>query len=253
MDILNKIVVTEIIDVMTVPSPKGRRNEILGRKSYGLSFCKEGQITYTHNGRKFVSDPEHAIILPKGQSYTLSGDKTGNFALINFDCVDLLCDTMMLLPTRNIEPLVKDFEQIKNLFLFERNRPKVISLFYNIIHNLSFSNCPEHNLLSPAIKYLEKNFSSPDLTNKVLAGQCNISEVYFRRLFIKIFGVTPKQYVIDARINKAKQMLTDGLLKIDAVSEACGFSNPYHFCRLFKQKTGLTPSAFAKNSKVYKI
>lgn len=253
MDILNKIVVTEITDVITVPSLKGRRDEILGRKCYGLSFCEEGQITYTHNGKAFVSDPEHAIILPKGQSYTLSGDKTGNFALINFDCADLLCDTMILLPLRNVEPLLKDFAQMKSLFLFERNRPKIISLFYNIIHNLSFPDCPEHNQILPAIRYLEKNYSSPELANKVLAEQCNLSEVYFRRLFIKSFGVTPKQYVIDARINKAKQMLTDGLLKIEAVAEACGFSSPYHFCRLFRQKTGVTPSAFAKESRSYKI
>lgn len=253
MDILNKLVVTEITDIITVPSPKGRRDEIIGRRCYGLSFCEEGQITYTHNGRAFVSDPEHAIILPKGQSYTLSRDKTGNFALINFECSDLLCDTMMLLPVRNVESLIKAFEQMKNLFLFERNRFKVISLFYNIIHNLSFPDCPEHNQLLPAIKYLENNYSSPDLTNNILAEQCHLSEVYFRRLFIKSFGITPKQYVIDARINKAKQMLTDGLLKIDAIAEACGFSSSYHFCRLFKQRTGVTPSAYAKESRLYKI
>lgn len=78
---LKNIVVTEITGVMTVYSPKGRSVKMNNRKCYGMSFCSEGQITYTHNGKKFVSDNKHIIILPEGQSYTLRGDKTVFFLL----------------------------------------------------------------------------------------------------------------------------------------------------------------------------
>ena len=43
------------------------------------------------------------------------------------------------------------------------------------------------------------------------------------------------------------------LLKINAVAEHCGFSNQYHFCRLFKEKTGLTPTEYMKQNRIYKI
>ena len=88
---------------------------------------------------------------------------------------------------------------------------------------------------------------------ELLAEKCGISEVYFRRLFTEQYKVTPKQYIIDLRINKAKQLLTDGIFKIGAISESCGFSNPYHFCRVFKEKTGLTPTEFMKQNKILKI
>ena len=253
MNNLNKIVVTDIIDVRTVFSPKGRFEKMNNRECYGLSFCNEGQITYTHNTKNYVSDPHHAIILPKGQSYDIRGNKSGIFPLINFDCADFLCDTMIILPVENTDILMRDFVQMKNLFLFERSKTKVMSLFYNIIHNLSETAISANSILLPAIKYLENNYSLPELTNKTLADQCNISEVYFRKLFAKQYGITPRQYIIDIRINRAKQLLSDGIFKINAVSEECGFSNPYHFSRLFKEKTGLTPTEYLKQNRILKI
>lgn len=253
MSELNKIVVTDVLNVLTVFSPKGRNVKMKDRKSYGLSFCVEGQITYTHKNKKYVSNPDYAIILPRGQSYSICGDITGTFFVVNFECAEFLCDTMMVLPVKNIDILMRDFEQMKKLFLFERNRAKVISLFYNIIYNLSLSSSSDNNILLSAIKYLENNYALSEITNKILAQQCNISEVYFRKLFTKVYGITPRQYIIDIRLNKAKQLLTDGILKINAVSEKCGFSNPYHFSRLFKQKTGLTPTEYWKQNRILKI
>lgn len=253
MNSLNNIIVTNIERLITVSSPKGKIQQVKDRRCYGLSFCKEGQITYTHKGQKYVSDPWHAIILPQGESYSLHGDKSGVFPLINFSCADKLCDTMLLLPVRDIDTYIKDYEQMKSLFLFDRNRAKVMSIFYNILHRLSFDYNSEPNILIPAIRYIESNYTSSSLTNKELANKCNISEIYFRKLFAKSYGLSPKQFIIDIRINKAKQLLTDSILKINAVSEECGFSNPYHFCRIFKQKVGLTPTEYMKQNRIYKI
>ena len=251
---LNKIVVTDIISVMTVFSPRGRFEKMNKRKFYGLSFCNQGQIIYTHKQKEYISNPDYAIILPKGESYSIYGDKNGTFPVINFECEGFLCDTIVTLPVENVDTIMRDFAQMKNLFLFERNRPKVISLFYNIIHSFSETAAISgNNSLLPAIKYLEDNYSLPELTNKMLAEQCNISEVYFRKLFHEQYGVTPRQYIIDIRINMAKQLLTDGILKINAISEKCGFSNPYHFSRLFKEKTGLTPTEYLKQNRLIKI
>ena len=74
---------------------------------------------------------------------------------------------------------------------------------------------------------------------------------------INLADITPgSQYgvgqarILDIRIGKAKQLLADGTQKISAVSEACGFSNPYHFCRAFKQRTGLTPSQYMQQNRL---
>lgn len=61
MSDFGQIKVTEISEVITVLAPTGRHMEITNRPFFGLSFCKEGKITYTHNGKRFVSDKDCAI------------------------------------------------------------------------------------------------------------------------------------------------------------------------------------------------
>lgn len=251
MENLNNLIVTDITDVRTVSSPKGRFSRTNNRASYGISFCISGQITYTHKGKQYVSDTEHAVILPQGQSYTLFGDKQGLFPLINFISLNFVCDTITIFPIRDREFFIKNYEQIKALFFFEGNKAKIMSIFYDMIHRLSYNTLCY--TIMPAVKYIEKNYQNPDLTNAILARECKISEIYFRNLFASQFKTTPKQFIIGLRIQKAKQLLTEGILKINVVAQQCGFSNPYHFCRVFKEKTGLTPTAYAKQNRVYKI
>lgn len=252
MNVLNKITVTDIKELFTVSSPRGRKEEIRNRKSYGLSFCAEGKITYEIGGKQAVSDEKHAVILPKGMSYSLNGDKSGIFPVINFDCKEFLCDEVISLPIQSSDTYIKDFEKMKALSLFEENRAKMMSVFYNILHLLS-TESSVRNAILPAMKHIESNYQNPKLSNAELAEQCNISEVYFRKIFTETYKTTPKQFIVEIRINKAKQLLSDGFLNIGAVAEKCGFSNQYHFCRLFKEKTGLTPTEYIKRNRVYKI
>ncbi len=245
MNPLEQIVVTEIKGLMTVFSKQGRWEQMEHRICYGLSFCTEGKITYIQNGNEFVSDPHHAVILPKGQSYIIRGDKTGVFPVINFECKEPLGENVLVFPTNNAAALMKEFEQMKHMALFEKNHPMLMSILYRMFYELSVSAESEGSVLLPAVRYLERNYARPNLNNFELAEQCGLSEVYFRRLFLQHYGTTPKQFLIETRISKAKQLLTDGMLKIHEVAEQCGFSNEYHFCRTFKQKTGVTPSEFA--------
>ena len=134
MNYLDNIVVTEITGAATIFSPKGKFEKMNNRNSYGLSFCNEGQITYTHNNKNYVSDNKHIIILPQGQSYTLRGDKTGTFPLINFTCSDIICDTFLLFPIHSTISFMDDFKRIKELILFPENRTKIMSIFYNMIY-----------------------------------------------------------------------------------------------------------------------
>ena len=248
---LENITVTEISNVVTVYSEKGRRDQMTERKYYGLSFCKEGQITYMQNGREYVSNRDCAVILPKGGTYIIKRETSGAFPVINFDCLDFLCDTVTVIPVRNREELIADYERMKKLFCLEGNRAQIFSIFYGILHKLCSDNIPRE--LHGAVRLINSDYGDPSLTNAKLASECKISEVYFRKLFTRHYGISPKQYIIDLRMQKAKQLLGEGSLSVSAISESCGFSNPYHFCRLFKQHTGISPSAYRKANLIYKI
>lgn len=250
--VLDNITVTDINDVFIVSSPKGRLAKTENRANYGLSFCIDGQITYTHNQKNTVSDKNSAVILPKGQTYTLKGDKSGNFPVINFTCNEYLCDTIIALPIQNTSMYINDFKRLMSLSLFDGNRAEKMSIFYHMLYSLSLENSMCKTII-PAIKYIEENYHNPDISNEFLAGLCNISEIYFRQLFKKYYKTTPHRFITDMRIKKAEQLLSEGSLKIYAVAERCGFSNQYHFSRMFKEKKGLSPGEYMKFNENIKI
>lgn len=249
MDLLNRATVTSIDNVFTVFSPKGRIETIQNRMSYGLSLCLEGQIRYVQRGKEYVSDSAHAIILPQGQTYTLYGEKTGFFPVINFHCLGFLCDTFRVFPMRNLAGCLEDYNKIRELFTDPRNRLEAMSVLYQLLHKVLAPAPPQSTLLAPARLLLESAYADPLLTNAMLAKQCGISEVYFRKRFFEEFGVSPKQYITGLRLNRARQLLTETPLKITEIAEQCGFSNPYHFCRIFKQKTALSPGEYRKQNR----
>ncbi len=250
-DILNKLVISDIDRVFSVNFTSGKRSTVLSRATWGLSFCTEGRIVYTHNGKQYIEDKDHAVLLPMGESYSLLGEARGSFPVINFGCEGIPFDRILSFPIENPERFMKDYEKMLILSSYEGNRMKLISILYDILHKMLTP--PVQHTLSPALKYIEKNYHDPRLDNATLAEQCRISEVYFRKLFTEQYKVSPKQFIIDIRISKAKQLLSEGNMKIIAVSEACGFSNQYHFCRTFKSHVGLTPTEYMMENRTFNI
>ena len=250
MDLKNTVI-TDILSSYTVFSVKGRYDEMRSRKSYGLSFCVGGQITYIQNGREYVSNPGVAVILPKHGNYIIRGDKTGSFPLINFDCKEPLCETVTPIPIENADELIAEYKRIEKLFYSDENHAQIFSIFYEIIHRLSAGRIPYE--LRDALKYIKTAYKDPHVTNLSIAEASGISEVYLRKLFAKHFKSSPKQFVVDFRMQKAKQLLAEGFMNIASISDDCGFSNPYHFARAFKKHAGMTPSEYRKKNIICKI
>lgn len=133
MDLKN-VTITKINSLVTVFSEKGECDKMTDRGTYGLSFCKEGQITYIQNGIEYISNKSCAVILPKGGTYYIKRDKAGAFPVINFDCLDFLCDTITVIPIQNAEEFIADYERMKKFFALMKtvHRCSVCSTAYFI-------------------------------------------------------------------------------------------------------------------------
>lgn len=252
MNELDSIIVTDVEKMFTAMFPCAKTAKIKDREYFGLSFCIDGQITYTIDEKKFIFDNTKAVILPKSRSYSMHVDKTGKFPVINFDCLNFPCNDILSFTVLNLTAYIKDYEKMKSLSIFDGNRTEIMSIFYGILHRILLDNTTSSKL-SPAIKLIENNFSNPKLSNTDLARECNISEIYFRKIFTEEYKLSPKQYLIEVRINKAKQLLTDGFLKINAIASQCGFTNQYHFSRIFKEKTGFTPTEYSRHNRIQQL
>ena len=79
-----------------------------------------------------------------------------------------------------------------------------------------------------------------------LAASYHISTSHLSHLFKKITGYAPMEHLKACRISAAKQHLAKSDLTVKEIVYRCGFSDESNFCRIFRQDTGMTPTAFRK-------
>lgn len=97
--------------------------------------------------------------------------------------------------------------------------------------------------IQEAIEYINQNYST-EVTVERIAEKLFISPYYLMHLFKQEVGKTFSEYLIEYRIEKAKELLKNSRLKIYEISEKVGYNSTKYFSQLFKKITGLTPSEY---------
>lgn len=95
------------------------------------------------------------------------------------------------------------------------------------------------------VAFIEEHLGS-DIGIATLAGLAGYSPDHFARLFKQGFGLSPYQYILQRRIERAKSLLLDRTHSIAEVAMQCGFASQAHFHTTFKARTGVTPGAYRK-------
>ena len=80
-----------------------------------------------------------------------------------------------------------------------------------------------------------------------VAAEHNIGYSYFRRMFKKYTGISPGQYHLQLKILRAKELLLSSDLTVKEISYELGFQSIYYFSRVFRDKTGKSPTELRKN------
>ncbi|WP_271271106.1 AraC family transcriptional regulator [Aliamphritea hakodatensis] len=101
------------------------------------------------------------------------------------------------------------------------------------------------HLLRQAQDYIHENIQA-DISLEDVSQQANLSKYHFVRMFRKQFGITPHQYILNCRINRAREDLESGVSLDDVVFEY-GFSDLSHFNRRFKPVFGMTPRQYQQH------
>lgn len=155
----------------------------------------------------------------------------------------------------------KNFEKVRqltNLMLDEYNRQNpgcrtlLKSYFLELAVILSrlyeFDESPQSEdiiNLAKAAAYIETHFAeSIDVAQ--LAQLSHYSERHFLRLFTQTYKATPTEYITNLRINHACILLKDKKCSVSEAAIHCGYTNVNYFSRVFRKKTGLSPTEYKK-------
>jgi AraC family transcriptional regulator len=77
-----------------------------------------------------------------------------------------------------------------------------------------------------------------------LSAEAHMSQYHFARLFKESTGLPPHRFVVQRRIERARALLLEGHLSIDAVARAVGFRTRSHFSMVFHRHTGSPPTVY---------
>lgn len=224
--------------------------KIENRRTHGFLYKISGCSDYFVGGESFRLNSGELVFMPMGVSYEYMTD-CGEYTSINFEAD-------MEKPEISVYSL-KDFQGAKNMLLgFSEawkfgcvsDRYKCISDFYELLSYLAhldtLGNREDGNyrIIEPATEYIKKHIYEVDFKVDKLHNLCGISDTYFRKIFIKRYGVTPKEYVQRERITHARLIIDSGDFDtIGEVADAVGYADPLYFSKVFRKYYGFPPSS----------
>lgn len=97
--------------------------------------------------------------------------------------------------------------------------------------------------LRQVLDYIQEHLDQ-DLKLADLAQLADMSQFHFSRLFKQSLGLTPYQYLLQQRVERAKQLLKQRDRTIVEIALLCGFNSHSHLSKQFRQLTGITPTAY---------
>lgn len=257
---LENIRITRIRGVYNVNFKDKRCAERKDRRFYALVYKAVGKTEYIHNGKSYIADEKHVVLIPPGKPYVYNILELGSCIQIEFESEKEVEDFEVynVLDTVKIHRL---FTELVQLWAAKSSGYKLemLSVVYKLLHSICVFSSLDYGVqkkekaLMPAVKYIRENYSKTDISNENLADIAGMSTVYFRKLFTKRYGVSPMRYLSNIKIDAAKNLLLSNNFSVSDIAEAVGFSNVYSFSRAFKKATGQSPTEFLKNNSSFSI
>ena len=249
-EILSNLVITRVHSATTLYSPAGARSRRSNRSCWAILLKYEGETIYHADGKRFLSDPNHPILLPCGCSYEWECTKEGHFATVEFEGSPGFSEpiSFSLSSSHELLSLMKGLEHKRTLgghSVELESKREVYSMLLLLTKAKNNIYMPVHlrQKLAPALLFLSEHYDQSP-TNDALAAMTGLSTVYFRKLFTRLMGDSPIAYLHKLRIEKAKEMLRCDYSSLTDIALSLGYPSLYDFSRAFKKHTGVCPSRY---------
>ncbi len=120
---------------------------------------------------------------------------------------------------------------------------------FNKIMSIHFSNADvgtiEYSIAEKVYDYLKNSYASQNTSIEDIAVKLNFSRNYIYTLFKNKYGISPQEFLIKLRLEKAKELIiNEKTLSIRDIAFAVGYDDPLYFSRIFHKKVGQSPKEF---------
>ena len=240
---------------------------------YSLLSTLDGELEYAAGGKTNTLAASHSVLLEPNTSVTAKGLQAELlFLTLSASLVIQDAAAMRLIPPRSIVTFTREHIQ---------GDRRLDALLAEFVTELSAERPGKEivmrALVEQALVHILRNYSAPrrseelelsrvglvdrrirrsielmhtqldqDLTLKALAAASYLSPFHFARLFKKLTGSSPHNYLAGIRATKAQLLLAETDLSVTEIGARVGYLSGSHFTKAFRQATGSTPREFRK-------
>lgn len=141
---------------------------------------------------------------------------------------------------KQVEEEKLGFQQIASAHLIE-----LLSRLVAFQKQGEFSGKPIEQIIQRALLHMRENVES-QLDLQALAAQYHVTYANFRKMFKKYTGMSPRQYHLELKMRRAKELVLTSDKSIMEISEELNFESIHYFSRYFKKKMGCSPTVLRK-------
>lgn len=238
-----------------------------GSERHLLLFCASGAGWVEVNGGRRELKTGQAALIPAGTTFSCGTATRKPWAVswVRFtgDDSDYYIRTLAegdpiialeKKPQTEVSELIRQMFQTVNQ---DPNEPRLIHGSHLLRLLLSHLLCgdatgrrsnaqPHHPGVNSAIVFMQANVGSPAALSDI-ARHAGLSVSHFCSLFRDQVGVTPMDYFIRLKLQKARRLLANTSLTVQEVAQQVGYDDRYYFSRLFRKLHGMPPMAYRRS------
>lgn len=237
----------QILDVLFFDQDHTKKYNF-ARNFDALSFRYEADTVIEYNNRKIKFTNNSIGFFPSNSDYTRITNRD-KMIVVHFKTFSYHTNEIEMFMPSDPEKYHRLFEEIldcwnsKNM-AYMHTAASLLNLIFSELYKDNIKKHGYHSKIDPSIKYIEEHCYKADFSLKEAAERSYISETYFRKLFKQKFGISPKQYIINQRIQHAASLIIAGYYSLTEISELCGYNDYKHFSVEFKKVMGVSPSKY---------
>ena len=239
--------------ISSVNKNKNKKTYVSGRHSDAFVYALCGSCDYRFgDGTGFTVNAGDVLYLSHGAVYSMLV-RTDSFKVIFCD-FEFSCDA----PRQSTVFTPQNTDHTKNLFqklhrAYAAGTPTSLAEGLSILYSIYAGVISARSVgetrtagsrLDAARGYILSHLNDASLSVSALSQMSGMSEVYFRNLFKAAYGASPSEYITEARLKKACDLMKYPFLSLEECAAQSGFSSLQYFCRVFKNKMGISPSKY---------
>lgn len=232
------------------------------REHHIVALCTGGQAAYETNGDAYTVGKGDVLFFPKQlfHSGISNPDDPFSYYIAQFDAMfasqaseEQFYKLSNIIGSALYPQFVTLFEELYTAWSVKKNghmlkcKSRIMDIFYLLVRESDLIS--KHATYSPKIEkvvhFIAEHYRS-NYSVEELSRLADLSPSQFRSLFKQVTGLTVTEYQIRMKLDKARDLLLSSTCNVTEAAHETGFTDIYYFSRLFKKKTGMSPTAYVK-------